>query len=326
MQLLCMSPKSIHFTPASSHSWIDLMDRHILIWIWVTTAWWTVGHCEYSGLGVPPVKDRYIDVDFGTHTKESRIMGSIPCVHFGSSEMEVDTFEKLLRWVQRLWCVQSKSSHCLSNSFLFRRLSFTWNEIQNMTNYKLKIFEYFLTGFVGGYHIIMLNFVGRCIWEISSSSPTISFEIYLCRMQLVELGWIGFAGNKMLAEERWTNGIPHSRGLMVWERLARLLSVNNRTNVVEVEAKMAEKWSATGKAKLPGSASRYRSRWEEKAGKPEEVEKVEDLRSGKGSGEGKGVGRLTGGGGRRRMVTLMAVERKWGGVDNLTSEWEEGAG
>ena len=195
-----------------------------------------------------------------------------------------------------------------------------------MTKYKLKIFKYFLTGFVGGYHIIMLNFVGRCIWEISSSSPTISFEIYLCRMQLVELGWIGFAGNKMLAEERWTNGIPHSRGLMVWERLARLLSVNNRTNVVEVEAKMAEKWSATGKAKLPGSASRYRSRWEEKAGKPEEVGKVEDLRSGKGSGEGKGVGRLTGGGGRRRMVTLMAVERKWGGVDNLTSEWEEGAG
>ena len=324
MQLLCMSPKSIHFTPASS--WIDLMDRHILIWIWVTTAWWTVGHCEYSGLGVPPVKDRYIDVDFGTHTKESRIMGSIPCVYFGSSEMEVDTFEKLLRWVQRLWCVQSKSSHCLSNSFLFRRLSFTWNKIQNMTNYKLKIFEYFLTGFVGGYHIIMLNFVGCCIWEISSSSPTNSFEIYLCRMQLVELGWIGFAGNKMLAEERWTNGIPHSRGLMVWERLARLLSVNNRTNVVEVEAKMAEKWSATGKAKLPGSASRYRSRWEEKAGKPEEVGKVEDLRSGKGSGEGKGVGRLTGGGGRRRMVTLMAVERKWGGVDNLTSEWEEGAG
>ena len=53
--------------------------------------------CEYSGLGVPPVKDRYIDVDFGTHTKESRIMGSIPCVYFGSSEMEVDTFEKLLR-------------------------------------------------------------------------------------------------------------------------------------------------------------------------------------------------------------------------------------
>ena len=45
-----------------------------------------------------------------------------------------------------------------------------------------------------------------------------------------------------------------------------------------------------------------------------------------GGGEGKGVGRLTGGGGRRRMVTLMAVERKWGGVDNLTSEWEEGAG
>ena len=71
MQLLCMSPKSIHFTPASSHSWIDLMDRHILIWIWVTTAWWTVGHCEYSGLGVPPVKDRYIDVDFGTHTKKN---------------------------------------------------------------------------------------------------------------------------------------------------------------------------------------------------------------------------------------------------------------
>ena len=60
--------------------------------------------------------------------------------------------------------------------------------------------------------------------------------------------------------------------------------------------------------------------------KPEEVGKVEDLKSGKGSGEGKGVGRLTGGGGRRRMVTLMAVERKWGGVDNLTSEWEEGAG
>ena len=50
------------------------------------------------------------------------------------------------------------------------------------------------------------------------------------------------------------------------------------------------------------------------------------MRSVKGSGEGKGVGRLTGGGGRRRMVTLMAVERKWGGVDNLTSEWEEGAG
>ena len=63
----------------------------------MTTARWIVGHCEYSGLGVPPVKDRYIDVDFGTYTKESRIMGSIPCVYFGSSEMEVDTFEKLLR-------------------------------------------------------------------------------------------------------------------------------------------------------------------------------------------------------------------------------------
>ena len=190
--------------------------------------------------------------------------------------MEVDTFEKLLRWVQRLWCVQSKSSHCLSNSFLFRRLSFTWNEIQNMTKLPSINWKY-SNIFWRPCFRISLNFVGCCIWEISSSSPTISFEIYLCRMQLVELGWIGFAGNKMLAEEGWTNGIPHSRGLMVWERLARLLSVNNRTNEVEVEAKMAEKWSATGKAKLLGSASRYRSRWEEKAGKPEEAGKVEKV-------------------------------------------------
>ena len=48
---------------------------------------------------------------------------------------------------------------------------------------------------------------------------------------------LDFVRNKMSSEwsERWTNGILHSRGLMVCEWRARLLSVNNRTSVLEVQ-------------------------------------------------------------------------------------------